>query len=196
MESSSENSNPNNKILKLENQENKFTYTEKRIFFGRNPKIPSSIEKSDVKLCVLQDENLQISTSHCSINYFDESYYLLDEGSRNGTFIIVPKKKSVILNDQMILKIGIRNFVINLMSFNEIELYYDDDEMEKSGNKNIAKINLKDNQKFCIGFDDKKVSDGQFLSFNDKELSKKHVIIYRNEEFLIMAECRGQYFFF
>ena len=94
----------------------------------------------------------------------------------------------------MILKIGHRKFAINLKSFNEIELYYNSTETNEKNN--IAKINLKDSQKFRIGCGDKEVCDAQFLSFNDDELSKKHVNIYRNEEFLVVAECLGQYYFF
>lgn len=164
------------------------TYLEKNITFGRRT---NSQSNNGNKIIELSDNS--ISRTHCSIVNYNGKYYLSDEGSVNGTFIVVPPKKTLVLKDKMTLKIGTEAYTILLRSFNEIELQYTVLIGKEFELKSIL-LDIKDQNEVGMGFSKKEVRNRSFIGINDKLLSdiyENHIVFKRNDNYLVVAECFG-----
>ena len=141
----------------------------------------------------IEISDVSISRNHCSIISYDDKYYLVDEGSSNGTYIIVPGKNSLILKDKMVLKVGATKFSLNFKSFNEIELEYTNLDGDNIVSHTVE-VNIKRGNTVGVGFSKSDSRTDDFIGFNDTELSTKykdHIIFKRNEDFLVIAQCNG-----
>lgn len=181
---SNDNSSGKNLTLKNRNTKDYLTIVQKIFQFGR-----LSNRKNDDNFFFIDDKN--ISKIHSIILQNDDKYYLMDENTLNGTYIVVPLNKSLVLQDKMVLKIGAKDFTIHLKSFNEIELEF------KNENEKLEflKLDLREDQ-ICMGYDENEKKDSKFLGFNDEDLAVKHVIFHKNKNFLVLADCFREYFIF
>lgn len=164
------------------------TYLEKNITFGRRINSQSS---NGSKIIELSDSS--ISRTHCSIVNYNGKHYLSDEGSVNGTFIVVPSKNFLVLKDKMELKIGKEIYKIILRSFNEVELQYLVP-IDKEFDIRSILLDIKDQNEVGMGFSKKEVRSRSFIGINDKLLSDKyenHIVFKRDKNYLVVAECLG-----
>ena len=164
------------------------TYIEKSITFGRRT---NSQNSNGSKIIELSDNS--ISRTHCSIVNYNGKYYISDEKSVNGTFIVVPTKNVLVLKDKMKLKIGNEIYKIILRSFNEVELQY---EILIGNGLELRSIllDIKDHNEVGMGFSKKEVRSRSFIGRNDKHLSDKyenHIVFKRDKNYLVVAECFG-----
>ena len=164
------------------------TYLEKSITFGRRTNSQSS---SGSKIIELSDNS--ISRTHCSIMNYNGKHYLTDEGSVNGTFIVVPPKHFLVLKDKMELKIGNDIYKILLRSFNEVELQYSILIGKEFELRSIL-LDIKDHNEVGMGFSKKELRSRSFIGINDKLLSdtyENHIVFKRDKNYLVVAECLG-----
>ena len=181
-------------VLIIENQETHqfLTLDHKTILFGRIPKIPSNFDKNETTKVLLEGE--VIGSTHFSIRNFDENYYIKDEDSKNGTFLHISNNKKLILYDNMEFRIEKIKFSIHLKSFNEIELEYHDFSDINEEKSDIIQINQKKQNKVYFGFDENNRKESQFVGLNNEDLKRKHLQFFRNDNFLFVMECIGEYF--
>lgn len=172
----------NNEILDLD-------LPKKRIIMGRTNKIINPpfkfFNNNDMKKIVVDDKNDTISANHCSINVFNNNFYLCDENSTNGTYIKVPHEKSLVLHDKMFFYVGNDNFIIETIYSNKITITYN--------KKECLELDFKNGNQVTFGFNEKNKRENSFFGFNSEDFSKRHIIFFRNEDFLIIAHCLGKY---
>ena len=97
---------------------------------------------------ILYNGNKVISRKHCSIEFRDGNFYLLDEGSKNGTFYGVNKldckNASQIIEDKGIFYIGEEAFIAQV-NYKETELGSEIDNIDSNTetSKKIKKYKCK-----------------------------------------------------
>ena len=74
-------------------------------------KIPITIGRIN---CTIDIKNDLISKTHITINYdkINQIYFLIDNGSTNGTQLLLNEGKTLQLNGEMIFNLGEKNFTI------------------------------------------------------------------------------------
>ena len=145
--------------------------------------------KNDPKVFAINDNS--ISEKHCDIKFIGNFFLLQDNGSVNGTFVIIPPEKTLVLEEGMNIEMGNSDFFIKKVAEKQLDL-----EIKLDNSKTSSAVICKfDNIKevYTIGSDKNAKNNTNYIYAKDEYMEPAHVKLKCDGEKIFLVSCMNRF---
>lgn len=145
---------------------------------------------NDPKVFAINDNSISVM-KHCEIIFTGDFFLLQDNGSMNGTFVIIPPEKTLVLEEGMNIEMGNTDFFIKKVVEKQLDLEIKL-ENSKTSSAVICKFeNIK--EVYTIGSDKNAKNNTNYIYAKDEYMETAHVKLKCDGEKIFLVSCMNKF---
>ena len=145
----------------------------------------------DPRIFAINDNSISEKQKHCEITFTGSFFLLQDNGSTNGTFVLIPPEKTLVLEEGMHLEMGNTDFFIKKVVEKQIDL-----EIRLENSKNLSAVICKfENIKevYAFGSDKNSKNNTNYIFVNDEYMEPTHIKLKCDGERIFLVACKNKF---